>query len=515
MSCSSTRGKSIDIEDIYKKNDEEFSEVISKNGDIYRKMVFELYEWTQDNCNDTHFKNNFNKKYQSVVNSHRIYAKKPLLIFIYRKMIENDEIENDALFWSVLQKRPARNADGITNITLLTSPNPTYTVIDENGKEKQIVQSFSCKHNCYYCPDEPGQPRSYLKKEPAVARANRNEFYAVRQMIDRMDSLLCCGQEIDKLEIIIEGGTYTEYPKPYLEQFHRDIVWSANTYFDNDKREPLSVEEEIKINETARVRIIGVCIETRPDAIWKDDEGIPWVHNFRKWGVTRIQLGIQTTNDAILKKINRGHTTDDAVIAIEYLKNNCFKIDGHIMPDLPGSSPELDYQLMRDIFCKEKWAMDQIKIYPCETVPWTVIKKWHDSGKYKPYAQTNERELLNVVKYGMELCPPWIRLPRVIRDIPLTYIEGGNMYPNLRQMLNAELENEGKYCKDLRTRSIGRNPGYNIKYGIYLFRSFKSSNGTEYFISKESLDERVVYGYLRLRIPSYESNDFPVLHKNP
>ena len=521
MACSTIGSGVFDIEEIYKRDDK-FGQIDSKNIETYKNIVNELLDWvnsyTSRNKDYDHkkLKMEFSRKYQSLSNSSGIYVKKSILVYFYRKMIEQNNLKVNNLFWSLIQKRPSRNIDGITSITLLTSPTPTYSTekIHDDGfvEVTNHQQNFSCKHNCYFCPNEPGQPRSYLKKEPAVARANRNEFDACRQMIDRMDSLLCCGHEIDKLEIIIEGGTYTEYPEEYLEIFHRDIIYSANTYFDKVKREPLSIAEEIKINATARVRIIGICIETRPDAIGETKDGIPWVRKFREWGVTRVQLGIQTTNDEILKKINRGHTVEDSIRAIKILKDNCYKIDIHLMPDLPGATPEIDRKMFRDIFETPYFQPDQLKFYPCEVTPWTMIKKWNDEGKYTPYADTNEREMIDVVKYGMLLCNPWQRLVRVIRDIPKSYIQAGNPYPNLRQMINDELEKEGTPCKCLRTRSIGRNPEYLNKKRVLRKYQYESSFGKDYYIAIESEDARAVFGFIRLRIPnSYYFTQFDCL----
>lgn len=521
MACSTMKTGDFDIEEIYKRDDK-FGNISEENFDKYKEIVTELHSWLKKNTEkmeDSQLKQlkvKFANKYQSLANSSGVYVKKPFLVYVYRKMIEQDNLEIDSLFWSLLQKRPSRNIDGITSVTLLTSPTPTYTTEKTHSDGFVEVttheQKFSCKHNCYFCPNEPGQPRSYLKKEPAVARANRNEFDACRQMLDRLDSLLCCGHEIDKLEIIIEGGTYTEYPEEYLEIFHRDIIYSANTYFEKEKRKPLSISEEIEINATARVRIIGVCIETRPDAIGETKDGIPWVRKFREWGVTRVQLGIQTTNDEILKKINRGHTVEDSIRAIKILKDNCFKIDIHLMPDLPGATPEIDRKMFRDIFKTPYFQPDQLKFYPCEVTPWTMIKKWNDEGKYTPYADTNEREMIDVVKYGMLLCNPWQRLVRVIRDIPKSYIQAGNPYPNLRQMINDELEKEGTPCKCLRTRSIGRNPEYLNKRRVLRKYQYESSFGKDYYIAIESEDARAVFGFIRLRIPdSYYFTEFDCL----
>lgn len=463
---------------------------IESNMPTYKSMIREIYAWmegAQANPNIRNIRGEFNKYYGRITRKHRIYVKKSLLVLVYRRMIENDEIENHPVMWTLIQKCAARNLSGVTVITVLTSPYP-------NG------QDFSCKHNCYYCPNEPDMPRSYLKQEPAVARGFRNRWDATAQMEDRISSLIINGHEIDKLEIIIEGGTYTEYPEAYLEEFHRDLVYTANTYFDEEKRPKLSVEEEIAINATTKVRIIGICIETRPDALF-DDEGNSWLPRFRKWGVTRVQLGVQHTDNFILKRINRGHTVEDACNAIQYLKDNCFKVDIHLMPDLPNATPEKDIAMFDFAFKSPYLQPDQVKIYPCEVTPWTVIKQWHDSGKYVPYAESNERALLDVVKYGMTVCPPWIRLPRVIRDIPLTYIEGGNKYPNLRQMLNDEIEREGKTSMDIRYRECGRHPEYDPSYALLTIRDYYANGATEYFISYESADEKCLFGFIRLRIP--------------
>ena len=424
----------LDIEDI---NEHTNNEELFK---IYSEIILELINWvTNYNADISKLKNKFaqylnklgREKYNQNKNKNILF-KKNVLVNVFRKMIANKTIiytaENKIYLDSLkilLQKKPSRGISGITSITILTSPHP-------GG------QSFSCTHNCYYCPNEPAhegnnfqeQPRSYLYDEPAVRRANQHKFLAIDQMRNRMDVLFMNGHEIDKLELILEGGTYTEYPPDYLEEYHRDIYYTANTYFDKPRREPLSIQEEILINKTTQVHIIGICIETRPDAI----DNV-WLRRFREWGVTRIQLGVQHTDNHVLKKINRGHTIEQALTCMQYLKDNCFKIDIHIMPDLPNSTPEMDKAMFDYVY--NILQPDQMKIYPCEVVPWTVIEKWYKAGKYIPFS---EEDLFKVMKYSMETCPPHIRLARVIRDIPLTYIEAGNPHSNLRQMVDFALE---------------------------------------------------------------------------
>ena len=501
----------LDIEDIneHTNNPELF--------EIYSKIILQLLNWVSEYTgNSSKIRNKFSNYLNKLGRDNyrtnnkltiNIIFKKNVLINVFRKLLANKTIictdENkpyvEALK-TLLQKKPSRNISGITSITLLTSPHP-------NG------QSFSCSHNCYYCPNEPAhegndfqeQPRSYLYNEPAVRRANQNKFLAIDQMLSRMNVLFMNGHEIDKLEIILEGGTYTEYPPDYLEEFHRDIFYIANTYYDEPRREPLSIAEEIRINKTSIVHIIGVCIETRPDAI--DDI---WLRRFRNWGVTRIQLGVQHTDNAILKKVNRGHTIEQALSCMKYLKDNCFKIDIHMMPDLPFSTPEMDREMFDYVYAH--LCPDQMKIYPCEVTPWTVIEKWYKSGKHVPFA---EQDLFDVVKYGMETCPPYIRLPRVIRDIPNSYIQAGNQHTNLRQMIDNHFDKEGKMCMDIRSREIGRHPQYYTRPAKYSITKFEANGGIEYFIQYQSEDEKAIFGFIRLRFPPKDHNPaFPVLkHK--
>ena len=493
MSCSNKNIQ--DIESIYRKNDDQFKTINSENIDKYNKLVttlFQFYISNKENIKpNSDFKKNFNKLYGKLQKRGDIIVKKSFIVYIYQKLVKENILPNDPQFWLYIQKSPARNVSGVNSFALLLSPHP-------NG------QAFSCKHNCYYCPDESRKngaeddmPRSYLKNEPAVARGFQNGWDPYNQMMNRMNSLLMQGHEVDKLELIIEGGTYTEFPKSYLETFHRDVFYSANTFYDIEpKRQPLELEEEICINKTTKVRIIGICIETRPDAI--DDD---WIKFFRNTGTTRIQLGVQHTNNKLLKKINRGHTFEQAVECIKYLKNNCFKVDIHLMPDLPGSTPELDKEMFDIVYNSSIIQPDQTKIYPCEVVPWTVIKQWHESGKYTPYSDTDPKSLVNVITYAMTICPPWVRIPRIVRDIPLTYISGGNKCMNMRQVVDDGLKKSEKLSGDIRSREIGRHLEYNIFDSRYIVRKYEGSGSTEYFISLESGDKKVIFGFLRLRIP--------------
>lgn len=433
---------------------------------------------------------------QKFLRPYKIQIKKASLLYRYKQLREENKIESIDILSIILMKKPSNDLSGINQITILTSPTPSG-------------QNFSCKHDCFYCPNEPAhednnwtpQPRSYLSKEPAVQRANRNNFHPYEQTKNRLDSLYMCGHKCDKLEFIIEGGTFTEYPKPYLKWFFTQFIYCVNVYFDaSPKRESKTLEEEIHLNTTAKCRIIGICIETRPDAVLENDEDdIPWLKTLLCWGVTRIQLGLQQIDNFILKKINRGHTVEQAIEAIEICKNNCFKIDVHLMPDLPYSNPEKDKYMFDQVYNSDKFQPDQIKIYPCEVVPWTKIEKWYNDGSYKPYGD-DKSIMSDVLQYAMTTCKPWIRLPRVIRDIPDTYISGGVKCGNMRQVVNDKICHEKLYSMDIRYREIERHPEYDNNDARMFIREYRASNGTEYFISFESYDKKAIYGFLRLRI---------------
>ena len=452
----------------------------------------------------------FNKLLQKEFRKNRTQIKKTILLYYYRQFVGQDLIADNALLKLLLMKKPANHISGINQVTILTSATP-------DG------QDFSCKHDCFYCPNEPAhegndwipQPRSYLTLEPAVQRANRNGFDPFKQTKNRLDSLLTCGHTCDKLEFIIEGGTFTEYPKQYLKRFFAQFIYCVNTYFDKEpKRQILSLEEEILFNKTAKCKIIGICIETRPDAVLENDEdGIPWLKTLLIWGVTRIQIGVQHLDNYILKKINRGHTIEKAIEAIRVLKNNCFKIDIHIMPDLPYSNKEKDIAMFKELYSSPLYQPDQMKIYPCEIVPWTKIKKWHEEGKYTPYGE-NKQDIEDVLYYAMSNCLPWIRLPRVVRDIPDTYISGGMKCGNMRQVINdkmssnklSNITNTPSASMDIRFREIGRHPNYSINDACLFVRRYEASEGVEYFISYETIDKKAIFGFTRLRITN-EYND--------
>ena len=392
-----------------------------------------------------------------------------------------------------LIKKAGRSQYGILNVCVFTAANPEYTDTDGNRK----VQQFSCKHNCYYCPSEPGQPRSYLMKEPGVARANECDFDCVKQFYMRLSQYQRMGHLLDKIEFEVSGGTWSEYPREYQREFIRDGYFAANT-FGKPIRDKMSLEDEIRINETSSIHIIGLTIETRPDTIDLNE-----LRMFREFNVTRVQIGVQHTDNRILKKINRGHTIEQTKFAIKLLLDNSFKVDVHLMPMLPGSTPDTDKAMFNDMLYDTELQVDQWKVYPCSVVPWSVLEKWYHSGRFKPYSN---QELYEVLSYMKHRIHRRIRLNRIVRDINDEYILGGCSVSHMRQLLQKEFAN---ICQCIRCRSVKDDiiyPGYKIKVD-----TFEASGAKECFISVVSRNEQRLYGFCRLRLPKSQCVQMDIL----
>lgn len=504
---------SIDIEEINKK----FQNIINMEfptpslDDALRlkPLIIELIASKGKNMRNVKYKHSFSGKNSYIMQSfHHLVAQNDIDI----RESDEDHLRD------ILKIKTCKSHSGVLVITIFTSPYPEYT--DRNTLEKKR-QEFSCNWNCAYCPNEPGQPRSYLCGEPGVLRANKNGFDCIKQMWDRMRSLYLIGHNVDKLEVLVLGGTWTSYPLEYREEFCRDVYFAANTFWDksHDRRDPLSIQEEKQINKIARTKVIGLTLETRPDTITLDE-----IRRLRLYGCTRVQLGIQHTCNDILETIKRRCTTEIVINAIKLLKDNCFKIDGHWMPNLPGSSPEKDREMLIDTLLgmktpiikrytrgDENWEeyqlsfpelqVDQWKVYPCAIVPWTEIEQWYREGKFKPYSEDHLIDILLTMK---SLIFPWIRLNRIIRDIPKDYIIASSDKSNLRQELKVMLEREGKACNCIRCREVKTND-WNGKY-VLMIRQYDGSDGKELFISAESKNIKVLYGFVRLRFPSHNQN---------
>jgi histone acetyltransferase (RNA polymerase elongator complex component) len=501
-------------------------------------------------------KKEFAKVLSKIKFRHKYVCKNSEIYRVYKLLEARGQIKYHSQIGFFLRTKVGKSSSGILSVTVFTSPYPQY-IDPQTGKLK--TQRFSCKWNCYYCPNHPDHPRSYLPDEPGCLRAERLHFIAADQLTERVETLRRIGHPVDKLEVLVLGGTWESYPEAYREEFIRDLFWAANTFFDpvDKKRGVRSLEEEQRINETTQVKIIGLTLETRPDTISRET-----IRLLRKYGCTRVQLGVQHLDNDILKLVNRGHGREETVTALRLLKDACFKVDIHIMPDLPGTTPDRDREMFGEFLnvrqirtttngattsmsqygggildattgeddgkdntlllerniappaymdgCKyyeyelegPDVQADQWKIYPCEVTPWTVIEKWFNEGTYVPYGGGDSPELRSIIIDAKKKVFPWIRLNRVIRDIPNQHILGGNDNVNLRQLLQTQMKKDGDICHCIRCREVGLNSWSNqgTEHAELVIRKYNASDGIEYFLSYESPNESLLYGFVRLRI---------------
>lgn len=390
----------------------------------------------------------------------------------------------------MLSNKPVRSWSGVLVLTVVMRPD-----------------KFSCPHNCHYCPNEPGQPRSYLSSEPAVARANENDFDAVKQIKSRLDMLKKNGHnKIDKIEIIVLGGTFSAYPRDYQYEFVSDLYYGVNIY-NGEIRAKKSLENEQKINETALYKIIGLSLETRPDHI-----NFGEIKRLRDYGCTRVQLGIQHTDDTVLKIVNRGHDNKCSKKAIKMLKNNGFKVDMHIMPDLPGSNPIMDKIMMETILNDQNYKPDYLKIYPCLDVDFTEIKQWKIDGRWKPYSEENIQDLIDVVLHAKVHSKYYTRFNRIQRDFPeakndIVGFSSNNIKTNFRQLVQNQAKDQGIKCKCIRCCEIKSKVIQKTSNTKLYIEHYASSGSNEKYISFYSDSMNILHGFIRLRLSTNSKSD--------
>ena len=331
-------------------------------------------------------------------------------------------------------------------------------------------------------------PKSYLANEPACMRAVLTKFDPYKQTKARLNSLEITGHNTEKIELIVLGGTWSYYPKKYQEWFLKRCFQACNS---NPKSQILNPKQTLKqaqkINEKTKHRIIGLTLETRPDYINEKE-----IQRLRWLGATRIELGVQSIYEDILKQNNRGHNLEKTIYATKLLKNAGFKITYHIMPGLPGSNLKKDKKMFKELFSNPNFQPDQLKIYPCIVLKNAPLYKLWKNKKYKPYTK---EQLLNLLIKIKKIIPPYVRIIRIIRDIPAQSIVAGNKTSNLRQLL----EQKKVKCNCIRCREI-KSQKSKIKNVKLIRREYSASGGKEIFLSFEDIENNKLLAFLRLRI---------------
>jgi len=407
---------------------------------------------------------------------HKKFPKEPfpsniILLKTYLSMVEAGRIKPNKVLQNLLVTKKMRSLSGISVITVLTKP-------------------YSCPGKCIYCPTQKGVPKSYLAKEPAVMRAILNKYDAKNQVLTRLKSLQEQGHPVSKIEVIVIGGTFSCLPKKYQEKFVKEVYDALNG------EESKNLDEAKKKNEIATHLLVGLTLETRPDFI--NQKEIKWM---RYLGATRVEIGVQSLDDEILKLNKRGHNAARTAKATKLLKNAGFKICYHVMPNLYGSNLKKDLEDFKELFSDARFRPDYIKIYPCMVIKGTELYNLWKKGDYKSYS---DDELFDLIKKMQKDIPYYVRVQRVIRDIPAQYIESGSKVSNLRQLLESDGKN---VCRCIRCREIkGEKPKGKI---TFFCEKYQANDGDEYFLSFESKDRGQLYALLRLRLTP--KTDLPVL----
>lgn len=473
----------------------------------------------------------------------RPYSKKRLSAYYY-KTRHNDpqkwqswdiDPETEKYLIALLQVKPRRSASGVATITVMAKPWP-------------------CGNHCLYCPNDIRMPKSYLSDEPVCQRAERNWFDPYLQVVGRLRALNQMGHVTDKVEIIILGGTWCDYPESYQRWFVREVFRALNdsndetaeqtakeirarykhsgissdrdeiiasvasiqdeidahrldydeafrqVYANNESWRTLSqkqdatwaeVEAEHMRNIDARHRVVGLVMETRPETI-----SFQSLYALRRLGATKVQIGVQSLESDILSCNTRKTGIDDIKRAFALLRLFGFKIHAHFMVNLLGATPEGDKADFLRFVNDPAYLPDEIKLYPCALVAGTELCKAYDAGDWVPYT---EDVLLDVLETDVVHTPPYVRISRMIRDISAHDIVAGNKKANLRQLVEQDMVRDQRPIQEIRTREISTSDvsleDLRLDEVVY-----QTATSREYFLQWVTPHNRIA-GFLRLSLP--------------
>jgi len=398
------------------------------------------------------------------------YVGKHVLVAAYQRLTGEGELTPDPDLLGRIRMKPIRSLSGGTTVTVLTKP-------------------YACPGECIFCPTEERMPKSYLIGEPGAMRGLQNEFDPYLQVTSRIEGLQAVGHPTDKIELLVLGGTWSAYPRQYQEWFIKRCLDGMNG------EDSATLVEAQEMNETASHRNVGMVIETRPDTISKRE-----ITHQRQLGVTKVQIGAQSMDDAILQLNKRGHTVQDTMDAVGLLRAAGFKIVIHWMPNLYGSNPEKD----RADFAKLWLSLcpDELKIYPNQLLENAELYQYWMHGQFTPY--TTE-ELVTLIADIKPSIPRYCRVNRVIRDIPSTLVIDGNRRTSLRQDIQQEMRRRRTSCQCIRCREI-RKKSVSLENLAFHDFIYHTSTSEEHFLSFDTIKDKLA-GFLRLSLPGTSSPD--------
>lgn len=393
----------------------------------------------------------------------------------------------------ILMKKPTRTISGVAIVAVMCRPH-------------------KCPHGrCKYCPESSIAPPSYTGEEPAALRARMFHFHPYVQTFNRLYQLKNIGHSIDKVELIIMGGTFASCTLDYQEWFVTQCLRAMNDFETVSKKIPVN-QREIKIippedfqyihdaqknNEHSKVRCIGLTFETRPDYAKMED-----INRMLQFGVTRVELGVQTLYNHIYKRVDRGHKIQDVIVANQLLRDSGIKVAMHMMPGLLSSFSS-DVNMFKRLFNEPLFSPDMLKIYPCLVTEGSEFYDMWKKGEYEPYTSQQAVDLIVEVK---KILPKWVRTMRIQRDIPATLIDAGVKKSNLGELVYNRLEEEDIQCQCIRCREVGHKKAHGIEpdyNNIELLRTdYDVVGGHEIFLSIEDVENDILIGFTRLRIPS-------------
>lgn len=418
-------------------------------------------------------------------------------------ILEYASAEEKELVSDTLKKKPTRTKSGVAIVAVMCHPH-------------------KCPHGrCLYCPESDIAPPSYTGEEPAALRGRMFEYHPYVQCFNRLSQLKKIGHPIDKVELIIMGGTFPsrdlcyqewfvsqclkamtdfglilennaefEINKPLIREYETDIV---KTYPPNDY---VLIDDIQLANENSKVRCVGMTFETRPDYCKKEH-----INRMLNFGVTRVELGVQTLSDELYTKVKRGHTIADVIESNQLLRDSAIKVAMHMMPGLFVNQKE-DLKMFKQLFSDDNFKPDMLKIYPCLVTEGSELYDMWKDGVYSPYTDEEAVDLIVKIK---KILPKWVRTMRIQRDIPSTLIEAGVQKSNLGELVYNKLDENHINCQCIRCREIGHKKT-NENYTLDDFKLFKESytacGGEETFFSIEDKNEESIAGFLRFRIPS-------------
>lgn len=441
--------------------------------------------------------------------------------------------DDDRGFVERMRMKPVRTASGVAPVTVLTKPYP-------------------CPGKCIFCPNDVRMPKSYLSREPGAQRAAQHDFDPYAQTLARLVAFHHTGHQVDKVELIVLGGTWSFYPETYQIWFIKRCFDAMNDFvrvaklpnleagmlpkgkvsfdqldeevdgsvFDRTYNqvvadylraelggELLDAEERAswqeldavqRINETAAARCVGLVVETRPDHLSEEE-----VVRVRRLGCTKVQIGFQSLSDHVLEVNRRGHDVAATRRAVHLLRQGGFKLHAHWMPNLHGSNPQADIEDFARLFGDADFRPDELKIYPCSLIESAELMQVYERGDWRPYS---EDELLEVLTDCMLQVPPYCRVTRVIRDIPGDDILVGNKTTNFREVVEKQLARRGQSSRDIRAREIRGRAVRSADLRLDEI-AYDTSIGRDVFLQFVTAEDFIV-GFCRLSLPSLAAGVF-------